>query len=196
VSETNPYAAPEVPVQQEEQAVIGFDVTLVLASRTQRFFTLLLDSLLRAGLVFCITVGFVLLFPDYGEKLERMSKLDEWMTEIFSLMLFYCFFEGIWQRSPAKWLLGLKVVNLEGDRPGWGQIVGRSLARMVPFEPLSFFGGGPYGWHDKWSGTRVICLDRLRRLQAGEGAQLEAEVGPWRSSSPRASRLAHPVGMR
>jgi hypothetical protein len=102
VSETNPYAAPEVPVQQEEQAVIGFDVTLVLASRTQRFFTLLLDSLLRAGLVFCITVGFVLLFPDYGEKLERMSKLDEWMTEIFSLMLFYCFFEGIWQRSPAR----------------------------------------------------------------------------------------------
>lgn len=182
MSEPNPYAAPEVPVQQVEQPLADLDVTLVLASRKQRFFTLVLDSLLRAIIFFFLALGLVLIFPEFGERLERMSKVDEWMVEVVSLLIFYCLFEGVWQRSPAKWLLGLKVVNLEGGKPGWGQIIGRTFARLVPFEPLSFFGKRPFGWHDKWSDTRVISLSKLRRLQAGDIEQLEAEAGKWRDT--------------
>jgi hypothetical protein len=34
--------------------------------------------------------------------------------------------------------------------------LGRSAARSIPFEPFSFLGGQPTGWHDRLSETRVV----------------------------------------
>ena len=69
-------------------------------------------------------------------------------------MGYYCFFEGIWGRTPGKFLIGTKVVDEEGDPPSFGQIVGRSACRLIPFEPFSFFGAR--GWHDSISHTYVV----------------------------------------
>ena len=36
-------------------------------------------------------------------------------------------------------------------------VLSLTLVRMVPFEPFSFLGSPhPVGWHDRWSGTRVV----------------------------------------
>jgi type II secretory pathway pseudopilin PulG len=49
------------------------------------------------------------------------------------------------------------VVNLDGTKPSFLRIVGRSLCRDIPFEVLSFlFGEYPYGWHDRISKTMVV----------------------------------------
>lgn len=45
--------------------------------------------------------------------------------------LYYLLFEGIWRRTPGKWLSLSKVVNAKGTRASFGQIVVRSFIRVV-----------------------------------------------------------------
>src|SRR6185436_13626318 len=52
---------------------------------------------------------------------------------------YYLFFEGIFGATPGKMITKTRVVRLDGGKPSFGQIVGRTLSRFVPFEPFSFF---------------------------------------------------------
>jgi len=45
--------------------------------------------------------------------------------------LYYLFFEGIWRRTPGKWMSLTKVVSAEGKKASFGQIVVRSIIRVV-----------------------------------------------------------------
>lgn len=74
---------------------------------------------------------------------------------MFSGLIYYLLFEGIWQRTPGKWITGTKVVMSDGSKPEFGTIFLRTLIRIIPFEPLSFF-FNPIGWHDAWSKTLVV----------------------------------------
>ncbi len=69
---------------------------------------------------------------------------------------YYFFFESLWQRTPGKWITGTKVVREDGTKPTSGQILGRTFARIIPFEVFSFFGANTIGWHDRFSGTLVV----------------------------------------
>ena len=71
---------------------------------------------------------------------------------------YYLFFEGIWARTPGKWIFGTAVVNEAGDRPSFGQILARTACRFIPLEPFSFF--GEVGWHDSIPRTRVVRVSR------------------------------------
>jgi uncharacterized RDD family membrane protein YckC len=104
-----------------------------------RFANLLIDAVVRSGM-------FVVLLPMLGNSL--------WMALAVTLG-YYIFFEALFDRTPAKWITGTRVIALDGSRPRFLQIVGRSFARFVPLEPFSFLGNAR-GWHDRWSGTRVV----------------------------------------
>lgn len=74
-----------------------------------------------------------------------------------STIVFYTVFEGLWARTPGKFLTGTKVVMKDGSKPGFSTILLRSVVRIVPFEALTFlFNSNPVGWHDAWSGTFVV----------------------------------------
>jgi len=76
---------------------------------------------------------------------------------------YYIIFEGSSQASLAKMILGRVVVNEYGEKPSWGQIIGRSYGRIVPFEVFSCL--GTLGWHDTWSNTFVLRKKDLYDLQ-------------------------------
>jgi len=71
------------------------------------------------------------------------------------LFVYYTIFEGIFKRTPGKWISLCKVVNKNGARPAFWQILVRSLIRLtiidcffIPFldKPL----------HDYLSKTEVV----------------------------------------
>jgi uncharacterized RDD family membrane protein YckC len=80
-----------------------------------------------------------------------------------AFLLIYVFFIGYYVlleyyaqgKTLGKLLTGTKVVTEEGQHPTILNILGRTLARFIPFEPFSFLGNGN-GWHDSLSRTRVI----------------------------------------
>jgi uncharacterized RDD family membrane protein YckC len=57
----------------------------------------------------------------------------------------------------GKLITGTRVVSADGGSARAGQVIGRTFARIIPFEPLSFLvGDTTTGWHDSLSGTKVV----------------------------------------
>ncbi|MDR2148670.1 MAG: RDD family protein [Tannerella sp.] len=62
------------------------------------------------------------------------------------------------QKTVAKFVTKTKVVTNNGNRPGKGDILMRTLGRLIPFDQISFL-FIRNGFHDMISGTRVIRED-------------------------------------
>jgi uncharacterized RDD family membrane protein YckC len=144
-NEYNPYSAPAAVVADQ-----GSDLHDV-ASKGRRFGTLLLDYFFYYVVVFLIGIVVGLTRGSPG-----MSPLQWQVLAFVVLIAYYLFFESLWQRTPGKFLLGTVVINEQGDKPSFGQVLGRTLCRFIPFEPFSFL--GREGWHDSISRTKVVML--------------------------------------
>jgi uncharacterized RDD family membrane protein YckC len=73
----------------------------------------------------------------------------------FIIILYYTLSESLFKVTFGKLITGTRVVNEEGTTPSFGQALGRTLCRFIPFEPWSFL-FNDRGWHDSISGTYVI----------------------------------------
>jgi uncharacterized RDD family membrane protein YckC len=158
----NPYASPKATLEQD--IVIPPHEPLE-ASRWSRFGTFVVDYLFFLGLA--IVVGIIAALAGMGNVFETFGVWEERLFGILLMLLYYTFFEGLFARTPAKWIFGTKVVALDGSEPTAGAIVIRSLCRFIPFEPLSFFGSARNGWHDRLSDTRVVSLRKVRAYVDG-----------------------------
>jgi len=150
--DVSPYAPPRAdeyaaaPIQQ-------YDLGLQDASQGTRLANFFLDSIGRSVFAIAAMIPFALFKSDTVGTVGAIALL-------LALPGYYFLFEATLGRTPAKFLTGTRVVSTNGGRPSAAQILGRSLARFVPFEPFSFLFGGnpPSGWHDKWSNTRVVKI--------------------------------------
>jgi uncharacterized RDD family membrane protein YckC len=124
---------------------------LIEAPMARRFVNLAID------LVVCqiLSVGLLVGARVMGLELERPGLLG-FLTGLLLRIVYLSVLEGVFGRTIGKLLTGTMVVREDGGTPSVGQIIGRTFVRFVPFEPFSFFGGAPNGWHDRWSGTRVV----------------------------------------
>ena len=141
----NPFEPPKAEWARDEQHVEELDDDFVDASKGERFVNSALDGLLQLIVV-------------------KLVGLDDPFVAILVLLFYYTLFEGIFGRTPGKWLTRTHVVTTVGSRPNFGKIIARTLARLVPFEALSFLGRSRRGWHDVWSNTRVV-RNRKRRTR-------------------------------
>lgn len=153
----DPYRAPETDTAIETTGTEGR--ALPSASRGRRFLTFLLDYLGQSLLIFVVTIAVVIAMPELVDRIETMSKPMEWTIGLAGLFVYYVGFETLFARTPGKWICGTRVVDRDGGPPNFKQAVGRTLARLVPFEPFSLLlsnDGNVSGWHDRWAGTRVV----------------------------------------
>jgi uncharacterized RDD family membrane protein YckC len=151
----NPYLPPRARVDESEAPR-----TLERAGRGRRFGTFIIDYIVTNALVFAATFMLVLFIG---------PRAAEWFAglrfRLFFVVLlaigYYGFFEGLWARTPGKWVCGTMVVSEAGTPPTFRAVIIRTLCRYIPFEPFSFFGKVGSGWHDTISKTQVV-LTRSR----------------------------------
>ena len=146
--EMNPYRPPSADVELAPDSALAPEI----ASKWRRFLTLLLDYV--GFMVLSLIVGLLLGF--FLHEQAQVVFQGGWSyVYSFSIMIgYYLFFEGLWGQTPGKMILGTIVTDMKGQPPTFGAVVGRTLARFVPFEPFTFF--GERGFHDKVSRTRVV----------------------------------------
>jgi uncharacterized RDD family membrane protein YckC len=150
-TDSNPYLPPKghVPIPQDNQAIIP-------ASKGRRFGTFVVDYALYLGFAVCVGVFIGLVFGVEG--VQAIQQIPELLLGMVMLAIYYIFFEGLWARTPGKFLFGTVVVNESGGRPSFKQVIGRTLCRFIPFEAFSFF--GDRGLHDSIPKTRVVMARR------------------------------------
>ncbi|MFC0351118.1 RDD family protein [Undibacterium danionis] len=146
----NPYSPPTAEVLLPEGAVTG---KLNLAGNGRRFGTLVVDYLGYLLLAFIVGVVVAIVFGEDGVR--AMEKTPDLVLGVPILFLYFGFFEFLWGRTPGKLLFGTRVVNEEGGRVSFGQVLGRTACRFIPFEAFSFL-FAERGWHDSISRTRVV----------------------------------------
>jgi uncharacterized RDD family membrane protein YckC len=95
---------------------------------------------------------------------------------------YYTLFEFYFQRTIGKYLTGSLVVNEYGDTPDFKTICLRTIIRIIPLNPYSFFWTDDHRfWHDTWTKTFVVSKDELsliRRIQSGEKPK-KSDTGQW-----------------
>jgi uncharacterized RDD family membrane protein YckC len=130
-----------------------------------RFGHFILDRIFYYILAFLIGIGLGVILVACGQA-DLINDMNDNLIDLFFYVTlypaYYLVLEGATQASLAKLMLGRVVVNEYGEKPTFKQILGRSYARIVPFEPFSCF--GLTGWHDDWSKTYVLRKQDLEDL--------------------------------
>jgi uncharacterized RDD family membrane protein YckC len=155
----DPYQTPASTIED----LLAELIELRPAGKWRRFGTYVIDLVCCQFLVFAF---FVVVLVAYGEPaLDAFAGWREYALVFAIFTVYYLFFEGLLARTPGKFACGTVVVDESGNRPSFGQVVGRTFARFIPFEAFSVLfsdDDSVAGWHDTLSRTRVV-------LAAGRG---------------------------
>lgn len=117
----------------------------LVASRWQRFFTYLIDTVCIYALTIAIfgAIGVLSVYVDFltiiAVFLEKSSGLVDRLLGYLITVIFYLFVEGFFRITPGKLKAGTRIVKLDGSRISFKDAAIRSLSRLIPFEPLSIF---------------------------------------------------------
>lgn len=146
-ADINPYSAPEADLLSpiEPRAIM-------IASKGSRFATFILDYI--GYIILSMFIGFTIGIVFRDEGIEAMEQVPSLLIGLTIIAVYYVFFEGIWGRTPGKFVMGTIVVTEQGERPSFGQIIIRTLCRFIPFEPFSCL--GERGWHDSIPKVHVV----------------------------------------
>ncbi|MBS3916025.1 MAG: RDD family protein [Bacteroidetes bacterium] len=125
-----------------------------LAGNGLRIANSIIDSVAFYTIIVIIFAIIGLTDPDSLQNIDT----DSFMINVYAILgfVFYYFIqELIFKKTFGKMITGTKVISIKGEPLTVGQILGRTFARLIPFEAFSFLGGSP-GWHDTMSKTRVV----------------------------------------
>ncbi len=145
----------EMPIF-DETVSSGTSFTLAEANKGKRLLNYLIDAVAIGLLQTVFTNIFeglaAINAPSFFEGYKAVFGFNLVTTPFYYILMEYSF-NG---KSIGKFVTNTRVVTLAGDKPTFNQLIGRSFARMIPFEPFSFLGDKPNGWHDRLSGTIVV----------------------------------------
>jgi uncharacterized RDD family membrane protein YckC len=133
----------------------------LLASHSQRFLNLIIDLVIMYVIWVCIGET-ILIIAD----ITKSYVLDNWVVSMGNvekgisfaviMLLYYGIMDMYFSRSLAKYFTKTIAVMKDGSKPDKITAIKRTLCRLIPFEPFSFFGPVPRGWHDTISQTYVV----------------------------------------
>ena len=112
-------------------------------------------------------IGMVNLFggSDYAMRIwvnpDRLKGFGLTVADLAILVVLFAYYfisEALLGKTVGKFLTGTRVVAESGGPAQVWQIFVRTLCRFVPFDVFSFLGRRGYGWHDRWSKTRVVAI--------------------------------------
>jgi len=154
--ELNPYAPTKASLKESGQGDAEPLDEVKLASRKRRFVTSLVDSTALLVLIFVMAGVLAVVAPSV---IGLLSGPAGYLFQFAIVLLYYVPAEFMTGRTPGKIITRTRVVSRTGGKPSAGQIVGRTLLRLIPLEAVTFLARGP-GLHDRASGTRVVMTTR------------------------------------
>lgn len=113
-----------------------------------------IDNLMIMALFAVPIVAFAMEFSDKND--EESVQIWQFGFYVVALILYFFLSESLFGTTAGKAITGTRVYDEEGSKATIPQLLGRTLVRVVPLEPLSFVMNK--NWHDSWSGTRVFLL--------------------------------------
>jgi uncharacterized RDD family membrane protein YckC len=131
------------------------EVHTLMANKGTRFVNWILDRVISNAFFFFV------LAPLQAKIFYPQDPLDEIgpISLVIYLILYYAFFEIVFQKTPSKFFTRTKVVMEDGSKPNFLKITKRTFLRFLLAEfTEKSFEGKPTWIHDRLSKTRVIKI--------------------------------------
>ena len=140
----------------------------LLATRGQRFLNFCFDLVFLYIIILSVGTSIILIAEVANEFavsawVENLSNGEIAFYSALIMLLYYSLTEIYFSRTIAQLITKTVVVNKDGTKPDIKMLVIRSLCRFIPFEPFSFLGTNPRGWHDTFSDTYVVKKKKLAK---------------------------------
>lgn len=154
----NPAGSPD-----NDNLFTDFQQTLIQASVGKRLANYLIDVV--GFWIFIIILSNILGYIIREPYVAFLLSLNEF--EVFCYLLafnciYYIVFEGSTRgRTLGKLITGSRAVREDGSGISFGQAVGRTFSRFVPFEFISIL-FSPRPWHDEWTNSYVIDIKKSK----------------------------------
>jgi len=154
-SEISPYDTPESDLALKPNEVVEIQMPVGRWLRLANFVIDYVVMIVLVGLLYFL-IGFVV-GEEGAVRLESIfDSIPDLVFGAGMFLIYYLPLETLTGRTVGKLVTGTKIVTEEGTKPSFKRVIGRTLSRLVPFEPLSFFGKERRGWHDTWPGIYVV----------------------------------------
>lgn len=148
-NELSPYSPPKGELETVEEPP-----EIIPAGKWLRLANLLIDYVTFSLLGALMGFGFAFIFGPTA--VEHLQAIPNFILGTVVTLLYYVICEGLTGLTLGKLITRTKVVNAHGKKATLPQVIGRSFARVIPFEAFSFLGPTGRGWHDSLSKTYVI----------------------------------------
>jgi uncharacterized RDD family membrane protein YckC len=156
----------------------------LLASKGQRFLNFIIDMVIVY--IIEITIGTtIIIIGDLtnghflSDWVKTITKIEGFFFGLIILFFYYGFTEMYFSRTFAKYITKTVTVKKDGSKPNSRAFIIRTLCRLIPFEPFSFLGSNPRGWHDTISDTYVVKKHEFiekRKLFDAESEENEKQL--------------------
>ena len=154
--------APTQGALNSQQTVEPSEHGLGPTSRSRRFVNFLVDTV-GCGIV---GVGVEILLAIVWPQLLSAARdfqgsatsflAANFLLNLIAGLIYYLPLEGATGRTLGKLITSTKVVSTRGTPLTFSQVLGRTLARYIPFEPFTFLKSSGVGLHDQIANTRVV----------------------------------------
>jgi uncharacterized RDD family membrane protein YckC len=148
-NQINPYATPKSNTVVAEQILEP-----VPASKGARFLNLIIDYIMQVVVIIVFTA--IALAVGGDKAMGTLDDIPDLLLGIVAMFSYYIVMEAAFGRTVGKLVTGTKVVNKEGQKASFKQILGRTFARIIPFEAFTFLGSQGRGLHDEMPKTYVV----------------------------------------
>lgn len=149
-NDSSPYETPKSVVQTDQD----LHLEVLPAGNWRRLFNFLIDYIAFIVLAAITGISIGLIWGEAG--IQYIENIPNIVVGLPIYLGYYIILEYFTGRTMGKLVTGTRVVNKEGGTTSFVQILGRTFSRLIPFEPLSFFGSTGRGWHDSFPNTYVI----------------------------------------
>jgi len=140
------------------------------ASQGQRLANMFVDMIIYYILliVFSAILGIVLGLIGGMDLVNSVvdSSYFSLLVTYSTILIYFIFFEYFFQKTVGKYLSKTIVVDENGEKPTMSQIVGRSFARIIPFDAFSYLGSSARGWHDTLPNVYVVDENLFKQKKA------------------------------
>jgi uncharacterized RDD family membrane protein YckC len=136
--------------QSIDSAKKQLDFEMRYADGGLRVANLLIDSIAIVILYVIALVGLLIMGMEASD--------ESWAPMLIYLFVYFAYYismESAWQQTLGKMITKTKVVTMLDEVPSNGDIVARTLCRMIPFDWISFL-FTRQGFHDSISKTTVV----------------------------------------
>lgn len=128
-----------------------------LATEMDRFRNLFLDSLIIFVLSLLLYFNVTVYLFDLTQTKNLALALSTLAIVYFS---YYLVFESLFSLTIGKFFNKVRVVTLEKEKPTFGQVLLRSIMRLIPFGFITFYTPHNRTLHDLLSNTWVVRIKK------------------------------------